>query len=113
DLWPSEEDIFLALKGVLPKDIVCSKVEHVEDKFHARYDAVRRSYSYSIATRRLAVGRQYAWHANWHLDFGAMHRAAVCILGSHDFTAYSKENAEVKNRVCNVVHSAWVATDIG
>ena len=105
DLVP--EEIVRAMRGVLPHDIVVHAVEPVHDDFHARYDAVRRTYSYTVSPRRQAIGRTYAWSVGWQLDMNAMAAAAQSILGEHDFTAYSKENAEVKNRHCRIFESTW------
>ena len=103
--------IVRALRGVLPRDIVCHAAEAVHDGFHARYDATRRTYVYRLSSRPLAIGRMYAWSIGWPLNVDAMNDAASALLGTHDFTAYSKENAEVKNRVCTIAASQWSAEE--
>ncbi len=103
----AEAEILSFLQGVLPGDIVCRAVEKMPEKFHARYDAKLRTYSYTITQKKIAIGRTYAWHYSASLNLSEMQCAAETILGTHDFTSFSKENPEIKNRVCNVSHSAW------
>jgi tRNA pseudouridine38-40 synthase len=83
--------IFLkGLNSLLPAAVVIKACEAVPEGFHARYDAVGKTYRYRILNRRLpaAVGRQYAWHVRRPLDLDGMHRAAGQLVGSHDFKAF-------------------------
>ncbi|HET7152319.1 MAG TPA: tRNA pseudouridine(38-40) synthase TruA [Candidatus Kapabacteria bacterium] len=100
-------EIHSFLQGILPNDIVCHSVENVPEDFHARYNAKIRTYSYNITQEKIALGRIYAWHYATPLHIDEMQRAADAILGTHDFTSFSKENPEIKNRVCNTLHSEW------
>lgn len=58
--------------------------------FHARFSAVGRRYRYRILDRRArpitVAGR--VWHVPHALDAAAMHDAAQCLIGSHDFTTF-------------------------
>jgi tRNA pseudouridine38-40 synthase len=60
-----------------------------EAGFHARYDAVLRSYRYLVMPRRQRrpVGRQYAWRIDGPMDLEAMRAAAAVLCGRHDFGA--------------------------
>ncbi len=107
---PECDAIHSFLRGILPTDIVCNSVENADENFHARFDAVLRTYTYAVSRRKIAIGRAYAWHVPAHLDIDALHAAADYAVGSHDFTAFSKENPEVKNRVCVVSESFWRET---
>ncbi len=52
----------------LPPDICILNVENVDPKFHARHDAVARSYIYQICRRRTAFGKKYVWWIKDQLD---------------------------------------------
>jgi tRNA pseudouridine38-40 synthase len=83
--------IFLrGLNSLLPAAVVIKACEAVPEGFHARYDAVGKTYRYRILNRRLpaAVGRQYAWHVRRPLDLDGMRRAAGQLVGCHDFKAF-------------------------
>lgn len=58
--------------------------------FHARFDCTGRSYRYRIINRRapLTLQRGLAWQVPVPLDADAMHNAAQCLVGRHDFTTF-------------------------
>ena len=68
---------------------VLDAVECAPD-FHARFGAVRRAYVYRIVNRRadLALERGRAFWISRDVDAEAMHGAAQCLLGKHDFTTF-------------------------
>ena len=53
-----------AINHKLPEDIVILKSEEVEEEFHARYNAMGKTYSYSILNRDVpsAINRNYLYH---------------------------------------------------
>lgn len=58
--------------------------------FHARFDAIWRRYVYvwSDATQTPVILRGHVAWARAPLDVRAMHDAAQCLLGEHDFSAF-------------------------
>ncbi len=66
------------------------QAERASDDFHARFDAIERSYSYRIALRRapLALERGLVWRVGRNLDADRMRRAASFLTGRHDFTTF-------------------------
>ncbi len=89
DRW-SPERLGAALNATLPSDVVVVAATTAADGFHARRDALRRTYRYVVAQRgtRPTVGRQYAWQVRGPLDTEAMRRAARRLTGTHDFAAF-------------------------
>jgi len=81
-----------ALNAVLPTDVVVIDAAIAPAGFHARRDALRRTYRYVVAPRgaRMAVGRRYAWQVRGPLDVEAMRRAARLLTGTHDFAAFGR-----------------------
>lgn len=102
-----------ALNGNLPDDVCVVSAEDVHERFHARYDAKCRVYSYCISLTPLAMGRQYCWHIKYALDLGAMQRIAVSIMGEHDFESFCNYAAEVKHYRCMVTKSEWTESRVG
>ena len=88
----SPEHLRHALNAALPQDVVVLAALAVADDFHARRDALRRTYRYLVAPRgtRMAVGRQYAWRVRGPLDLNSMRRAARLLTGTHDFAAFGR-----------------------
>ncbi|MBU6318730.1 MAG: tRNA pseudouridine(38-40) synthase TruA [Alphaproteobacteria bacterium] len=73
-----------------PHRVAILVAEEVEDGFHARFDAIGRSYLYRIVNRRpdLTFDHGRAWRVGAPLDPGRMHEAAQALLGRHDFTTF-------------------------
>ena len=82
------ETILRALNERLPADVCIIDVAEVENTFHARHDAVSRTYLYQISTRRTAFFKKYVWWVREPLDTAAMAQAAGMMIGRHDFTAF-------------------------
>lgn len=93
----SPEIIRMKLNDELPHDINILGVEKVHPKFHARHDAVSRSYIYQISRRRTAFGKNYVWWIKDDLDFGKMKSASEIFPGMHDFRSFAEKDKEDKS----------------
>ena len=82
----------IGLNSLLPTDLAVAKAEDALDDFHARFSARQRTYGYLIWTRRTrsAIWNRYSLHCRRPLDLEAMRRAALPLIGAHDFTAYAR-----------------------
>ncbi len=107
----SAERLMLSLNDNLPYDVNVLAVEQVNSKFHARFDAVERSYIYLITKRRTAFGKSNAWWIRDELDVEAMRKAAKEMIGRHDFTSFTDKNAETPNTI--VVINSIMIYEIG
>jgi tRNA pseudouridine38-40 synthase len=85
------------VNDALPSDINILRLERVRHRFHARHDAVARSYIYQIARRRTAFAKAFVWWVKEELDVAAMKRAATAFVGMHDFRSFSDDNPEHKS----------------
>jgi tRNA pseudouridine38-40 synthase len=90
---PQPREILHGLNDRLPSDINILAVAEADARFHARHDAVSRSYLYQISTRRTAFGKKYVWWVKDRLDAPAMTRACQAIVGQHDFAAFCERDA--------------------
>ncbi len=86
------EIIKLKLNDKLPSDISILEIEKTSAKFHARHDAVSRSYIYQISKRRTAFGKQYVWWIKDKLNFNAMKKAAEIFEGMHDYVSFADDD---------------------
>ncbi|HKE04161.1 MAG TPA: tRNA pseudouridine(38-40) synthase TruA [Blastocatellia bacterium] len=109
---PRPQEILYAINDRLSSDINILEVEEAPDRFHARHDAVSRSYLYQISTRRTAFGKKYVWWVKDRLDVAGMSRAAGLVAGRHDFAAFSERDAKRDGQSTIVrVESAEITTD--
>jgi tRNA pseudouridine38-40 synthase len=81
----------------LPSDIVVLRAEPVRHRFHARHDAVGRSYLYHVSRRRTAFSKPFVWWVKEDLDIERMRRAAQRFVGFHDFQAFSDDDPADKS----------------
>jgi tRNA pseudouridine38-40 synthase len=91
------EIIRLKLNDELPADIAILEVEKTSPQFHARHDAVARSYLYQISRRRTAFGKRYVWWIKDKLDVGRMRHASLLFVGNKDFQSFTADDPEEKS----------------
>ena len=77
-----------AVNDALPQDIHVLAFRPVPDRFHARHDAVLRSYLYQISRRRTALGKRGVQRTLDPEDAARMAEAAALLEGMHDFSRF-------------------------
>jgi len=106
----SELDLFkfkYSLNSVLPDDISVTNVESVDEKFHARFSAKRRSYIYLISNQKSPFFDRYSYTLFSVFDQDRMNELSKVLIGTQDFTSFSKTNTEVQNKICEVYDARW------
>ncbi|MEW5756802.1 MAG: tRNA pseudouridine(38-40) synthase TruA [Pseudomonadota bacterium] len=89
----------------LPKSIAITWAKEVDERFHARFSALSRSYRYVIFNREVRPSF-LAWRTTWEyrpLDVARMQEAAQHLIGEHDFTSYRALACQAKSPVRNVM----------
>ena len=82
--------------------------------FHARFDAVSKTYEYRIANAPFvsAFEYRYAWHVPGALNVEAMRLGAQALLGRHDFAAFQSTGGDVHTTERTIL-SITVGSDRG
>lgn len=91
------EIIKMKLNEKLPTDINMIEVEKAAKNFHARHDAVARSYLYQISRRRTAFGKRYVWWLKEKLDFQKMQEASKLFVGMKNLQSFTSDDPEEKS----------------
>ena len=78
----------------LPGDVHLLRIAPAPRGFHARHDAVERSYLYQVSRRRTAFGRRFVWWVRDRLDVSRMKAAAAALVGRHDYRRFCVAAAE-------------------
>ena len=89
----SLDDIAYKLNRILDEDIRITHVSIAPEAFHARFSALRRSYTYKILDNNLPIPPINRIDiASWYrpLDVKLMNEASSLVLGHHDFAAFCK-----------------------
>jgi len=84
----------LKWNDLLPADINILKIESAGKNFHARHDAIARSYIYQISRRRSAFGKDCTWWIKDRLNIANMQNCAPLFTGMHDFVSFTDKDVE-------------------
>ena len=87
------------LNDELPADIHVIAVDKAPHRFHARHDAVSRSYLYQISRRRTAFGKPFVWWIKEPLNVAAMRETAALFEGMKDFRGFTDDDPSEKSTV--------------
>ena len=81
--------------------ITILKINKTSKKFHARFDAKKRTYQYIIINRQspLALQKNKAWHIRKKLNVKSMKKGAKLLLGTHNFSTYRAASCGAKSPI--------------
>jgi tRNA pseudouridine38-40 synthase len=89
-----------ALNANLPRDVRVVKCRLVSPAFHARFDALEKTYRYLVLNQ--PVQDPFTPGTHWHvplpLDLPAMKRAAAALRGEHDFASFTSNPGYERKR---------------
>lgn len=96
-----------SLNSLLPQDIAVYSVRSVKDDAHARFDALKRRYRYTITRRKDPMLTLTATRCEYQLDIESMNAAAALLMQYTDMTSFSKLHTDVKTNDCVVTEAHW------
>ncbi len=85
----------------LPKDIVVKSAEVVDDRFHARYNIVKKQYLYIIDNNPIhsVFSRKYQYHIPEVLSITKMNQSAGVLVGKMDYRSFTNLKSKNKNTI--------------
>ncbi len=87
----SAETVIRALNANLPNEVRVMKCRLVHPSFHARFQAMGKTYHYLILNAK--IQDPFTLHTHWHvprpLDLNAMRRCAALLVGHIDFASFT------------------------
>jgi tRNA pseudouridine38-40 synthase len=98
-----------SLNGMLPRSISISNVEEVDENFHSRFDAKKRSYFYFISSVKSPFYGRYSWLNTQasSFDLKKLNELSSAFLGKHDFTSFARAKTETENKYCEIYSIHW------
>ena len=99
-----------ALDNMAGRNVSVYEIRRVNDDFHARFDARRRTYKYFVAVGKSPFG-SHVWKSPKALDFDRMNEAAALLLQIDDFTSFAKLHSDARTTICRVRRAVWTRVD--
>lgn len=99
------------LNVFLPPDIVVYRIFKVAPDAHARFDALSRTYLYSITRTKNPFHINDAYFLYGDMDVQKMQQAANLLFEYEDFTSFSKVHTQVKTNNCKIMEARWLEQD--
>jgi len=100
-----------SLNSILPKDISVLSIGKVNENFHARFDARKRTYIYIISKYKSPFFRRYSYNYHTELNLTQLNSLSQLFIGVKDYTSFSKKNDDIDNRLCEVFNAEWYEKD--
>lgn len=101
-------NFFYGLNGILPHDIAVHRLLRPENQgFHARFDAISRSYEYHLVLQKTPLSYGLAYWVRQELDFASMNQAAKTMTSHQDFASFCKAHGDNKTTLCDLSHAFW------
>ena len=109
----TEFDTIAYVRGAnnyLPDDIRVLSAEVVDSEFHARFNAVKKTYIYRVyeSNEERAIYLNRAVRVNAPLDIKAMQKCCDALVGEHDFTSFMSSGSCVKTTVRTIYEASVV-----
>ena len=100
------EEIRDYMNRYLPDDICVQEAKLAADRFHARYRAVGKLYTYTcyVGDTKPVFNRKYVTVLDYQPDLAAMQRAAEYLTGEHDYKSFCS-NPQMKKSTVRIVDS--------
>lgn len=101
------EDREYQLNAVLPYDISIKRINAVDIGFHARYDAIKRTYEYHLHTYKDPFLQGLSYHYKESIDIMLMNQFSNILLNYSDFSTFCKSGTDVSNKNCQLYKAQW------
>lgn len=101
------DSLVLKLNQFLSKDVSIFKIHKVDDDFHARFEALSRTYKYIIRTRKSAFLNNLSYYYNGNINMEKMNSCAASLLEYSDFTSFAKLHSDNKTNICKIMKAVW------
>jgi len=91
--------VLRAMNSLLDRKIRIKQVSYAEEDFHPRFCAEKKIYRYLICNFPSPFLINRAWYIGKELNLSRMRKAAISIVGTHDFTSFQASGRKAENPV--------------
>ena len=105
------DNFIFNLNNLLVDSISIDSLREVKFDFHARFDAISRTYQYVITPKKDPFQSEFAHRYTKKMDIDSMNIAAKKMLGERDFSCFSKSKTQTYTNNCNLQKAEWRERD--
>lgn len=111
--WPVGK-IQTYMNHYLPEDIAVLEVKEEKERFHARLNAVKKQYDYTIwnSTIPNVFQRKYMYSLEDEIDLEKMRQGAYYLIGEHDFKSFCG-NKRIKKSTVRIINDIKICKEEG
>lgn len=104
DAIRSSREWLRGINSYLPSDIRVIWSKEMDESFHARFSATRRSYLYNIFNNQTpsALWSDRSLFVTQQLDIRSMRAASKYLIGEHNFTSFRGSGCQSKTSLRNI-----------
>lgn len=103
----ARERLVHTLNAIMHPHVAIYHCVPVDTDKHARFDATARTYRYYLHTVPDPFLDRKSRYIHRIPDIELMNREAATLLGTQDFTSYSKLHTDTNNNLCTVTDARW------
>lgn len=96
------------VNAVLPPDIVIEAIRPVKPHAHARFDALARTYVYTLVQTKAPFQHETSYWLRRVLDLPKMNQAAAILCRKQDFQRLCKVRAVDHHFLCTLMEAGWL-----
>ncbi len=105
------KSLLFKVNCIISFEIALYKIYKVDSEMHARFSANSRTYHYFINPIKDPFYFKTSWFMHQDLDLVKMNQACAHLLGSHDFTSFSKLHTQTRTNDCTISEAKWEKID--
>lgn len=107
-------DFLYRINSMLPEDIAIQNSIAVHTDFHARFDAINRTYKYFIHFQKNPFNNDNSFCFRGEaIDMEQMNFCIQQLIGEHDFSTFEKKGSDNKTSICLLEFAHWEKTADG
>ncbi len=109
----SSDRLRLAVNGEVGPDLLVRSIEPAPPRFHARFHARSRRYSYRVIDQPYPLWIRYAWFHRQPWDNRIIQQTLPMLLGAHSFRSFSRARPGETDYRCEVLKAEWTVVEGG
>ena len=107
------DELLYKLNKMLPDSVFIYSIQQVSNEFHARFDAIERTYRYFVHHQKNPFLTETSLLIHQSVDYEKMNKSAKALIGEKDFTSFSKLHTDVHTNICDVREAYWLEYEPG